>query len=138
VIYAYVDGSFSNEKCGWGVVISDGPYNLTTVKAELKGVLINDGGHRQVGGELTAAMAAITWAINHGVHELEIVYDYDGIRKWVTGEWHAKKPMTKMYKVWMRNRVEEHNILIYWRHVHGHTGNPGNERADQLAKEATQ
>jgi ribonuclease HI len=136
VKYAYVDGSFSNEKCGWGVCITDAPYPAR-VLFERNGVLKDDGGHRQIGGELKAAMVALTWAINNGVDEIEIVYDYDGIRKWVTGEWHAKKEMTKRYQRWMRNQLEIHGVLVYWRHVKGHTGNPGNERADQLAKEAT-
>jgi len=86
---------------------------------------------------LKAAMVALTWVINHRVVETEIVYDYEGIRKWVTGEWHAHKDMTKMYQIWMRNKIEQFGILVYWRHVRGHSGDPGNERADQLAKEAT-
>ena len=135
--FAYVDGSFSNEKCGWGVVICDGPYTRASVLYEANGVLVDDNGHRQIGGELKAAMVALWWAIQHGVHEMEIVYDYDGIRKWVTGEWHAKKPMTKTYQRWMRNQIETNGILVYWKHVKGHSGDPGNERADQLAKDAT-
>jgi ribonuclease HI len=134
---AYVDGSFSNGRCGWGVVICDGPYSCTNAIFEDKGVLEDDHGHRQIGGELKAAMVALWWAIQNDVHEIEIVYDYVGIQRWVTGEWHANKPMTKMYQRWMRNKIEEFSILVYWRHVRGHTGDPGNERADQLAKEAT-
>ena len=102
---------------------------------ERSGVLKDHFGHAQIGGELKAAMVALAWTINHSYTELEMVYDYEGIRKWVTGEYKANKEMTKTYQLWMRNQIEAHQILIYWTHVRGHTGHPGNERADQLAGE---
>ena len=137
MIHASVDGSFRNAKCGWGVVISDGPYHHTRVLYEGNGVLEDDQGHAQVGGELKAAMVAVAWAINHDYKELVINYDYTGIRLWVTGEWRAKKQMTIDYRQWMRNQIEAHGLLIYWSKVKGHSGVPGNMRADQLAQEMT-
>ena len=136
MIHAYVDGSFSNDKCGYGVVICDGPYSLGSILYSTNGVVEGET-HRQIGGELKAAMVVIWWMIRNQINEATVVYDYDGIRKWVTGEWHAKKPLTRTYQIWMRNKIEEFKLLIYWQHVRGHTGHPGNEKADQLAKEAT-
>ena len=134
MIHAYVDGSFYQDRCGWGCCITSAPYP-NGVLWEGKGLLKEHGGHAQIGGELKSAMVALAWTINHDHHELEIIYDYAGIRNWVTGEWRAKKEMTKVYRRWMLNQIETHQILIYWTWVPGHTGNPGNERADQLARE---
>ncbi len=136
MIHAYVDGSFMNNKCGYGVVICDGPYSPDSVMYTANG-LVKGETHRQIGGELKAAMVVIWWMSHSGDTESMIVYDYDGIRKWVTGEWHAKKPLTKTYRTWMRNKIEEFRLLIRWHKVPGHSGVPGNEMADQLAKEAT-
>ena len=36
-------------------------------------------------------MAAIQKAIELGVEELKIYYDYEGIEKWASGEWKANK-----------------------------------------------
>lgn len=83
-------------------------------------------------------MMALFYAIKNDIKSLEVCYDYDGIRKWVTGEWNAKKRITRLYRDWMRNKIETFHILVQWTHITGHTGNPGNEAADSLAKEATQ
>ena len=128
MIHAYVDGSFMNNKCGYGVVICDGPYSPGNTIYTANGV-VNGETHRQIGGELMCKC---------GHTESMIIYDYEGIRKWVTGEWHAKKPLTRTYQRWMRNKIEEFRLLIRWSWTPGHSGNPGNEKADQLAKEATQ
>ena len=35
---------------------------------------------------------------------LELFYDYEGIEKWVTGEWRAKNPLTQTYRDFMREQ----------------------------------
>lgn len=137
MIHCYCDGSYMNDKCGFGLVITSGQFKPSRILFKTNGIVEGDTS-RQVGGELKAAMVAIWWLIKNHVNEAVVVYDYDGIRKWVTGEWGANKPLTQMYQTWMRNKIEEFKLKIRWKHVRGHTGNPGNEYADQLAKEATQ
>ena len=134
MIKAYVDGSFYQGKCGWGCVITSVPYPAG-VLVERKGRLKDPQGHAQVGGELKATMTGLAWAINNDFHEMEIIYDFKGIRNWVTGEWQTNNLMARTYQAWMRNQIEEHTMLVYWTHVFSHTGNEGNERADQLARE---
>ena len=65
-------------------------------------------------------------------------YVKDGISNWILNwkknGWKtaAKKPV-KNKELWeqLDNLVEKHSV--YWEWVKGHSGNPGNERADQLA-----
>ena len=79
-------------------------------------------------------MAAIQQAIELGVKELKIYYDYEGIEKWASGEWKANKALTKFYSGYIA--AAKNVITIEFEHVKAHTGIDGNEEADRLAKEA--
>ncbi len=66
------------------------------------------------------------------------VYVKDGITKWIHG-WKArgwttadKKPV-KNIELWQRLDALNAAHAVTWRWVKGHSGDPGNERADQLA-----
>lgn len=63
---------------------------------------------------------------------IEIHYDYNGIERWVTGEWKAKKEETEIYRDKMRSFFEM--IDIGFVHVKGHSGDKYNDKADGLAK----
>jgi ribonuclease HI len=65
-------------------------------------------------------------------------YVKDGITGWIHG-WKArgwktadKKPV-KNVELWQRLDSLNASHQVEWRWVRGHTGDPGNERADQLA-----
>lgn len=129
--YAYVDGSYNiqNGQYGYGIL-----FLLGNEKIEFY-----DGGSnpeyvsmRNVAGELHGAMQAVTYAILREMEKITIYYDYAGIEKWATGEWKANKPATKEYARLMREAMGL--IQIEFVKVAAHTGIPGNERADQLAK----
>ena len=38
---------------------------------------------------------AINWSIACSKKKITVFYDYEGIEKWATGEWRAKKNLTK-------------------------------------------
>lgn len=95
-----------------------------------------------VGGELLAAITAVKMvsfmAENLKDENLvaDIIYDYEGIGKWVTGEWKAKKAMTIAYRDYVRKILNRHNNLkINFIWVKGHNGTSGNEMADRIAYE---
>lgn len=127
---AYVDGSFKNGIYGYGCVITrpDG------VRRGLRGHDNNKtlAEMRNVAGEILGAMAAIKYAIDNQFPSLTIYYDYIGIEKWAKDEWKANKPATMAYKDFIR----ECPIPLKFIKVKGHSGNKGNELADQLAKKA--
>lgn len=62
------------------------------------------------------------------------MYDYLGIEKWSTGEWKAKKDLTKDYAAFMQKYMKI--INIEFEKVKAHTGVEFNEEADRLAKMA--
>lgn len=65
-------------------------------------------------------------------------YVLKGITEWITG-WKAKgwktasKAPVKNVDLWQQLDEARNIHEIEWRWVRGHTGHPGNERADQLA-----
>ena len=67
------------------------------------------------------------------------MYLRDGITKWIHGwkrrDWKTadKKPV-KNVDLWQRLDALTQKHTIEWRWVKGHAGDPGNERADELAR----
>ena len=98
---------------------------------------------RNVGGEILAAEFAISLitrlfdAEQVPVHyDVNLYFDYEGVGKWLSGEWRAKKFLTQKYKEYVTGLLAPRDISLYPHHVRGHAGNGGNERADKLACEA--
>lgn len=88
--------------------------------------------HRNVTGEMLGAMYAVRTAIFNGYQEIEICYDYEGIERWVTGEWKGKTELTRKYADAMRRW--EKQIQVKFVKVPAHSHVKYNELADQTAK----
>lgn len=88
---------------------------------------------RNVSGEMLGAMYAVRWAIKNGFSRIELRYDYEGIEKWVTGEWKSKTELTQKYAAAMRRWME--SIQMGFTKVAAHTNVYYNELADRLAKD---
>lgn len=129
----YVDGSYNSAtgEFSYGMVVlqrdSEERYNCKFSDEDLA-VMHN------VAGEIKGAEAAMQYAIDHKLAEIEIYHDYDGIAKWCVGEWKTNKDGTKRYKEFF-DRASQH-VRIKFVKVTGHSGDQYNDIADQLAKEA--
>ena len=128
---AYVDGSYNiqTQKCGYGCVFYAGETKFVFMGA-------NTVGHQlcNIAGELDGAKAAVTQALQLGVKELTIYYDYAGIESWAMHKMRFSSPYVAEYIDFMDKASETLSIMFV--KVKGHSGNPGNEEADKLAKNA--
>lgn len=131
--FAYVDGSFNTqtEVYGYGVVLfSNNEKHSFSGSGNDKDMATM----RNVAGEIEGSMRAIQEAINLGVPEITIYYDYQGIEKWATGEWARNKKGTIAYYNFIQNALKQ--IKINFKKVKAHSGVELNEIVDRLAKEA--
>lgn len=133
-IIAYVDGSYDDrlKKYSFGCVILT--PSGETIKEHGNGDNPESLAIRNVAGEMLGTMYAVKWAITNGYSEIEIRYDYEGIAKWITGEWKAKNELTKKYVVAMNEWKKSIQISFY--KVVAHSNNKYNDMADALAKSA--
>lgn len=131
--YAYVDGSFSNDKLefSYGAVIFKDGEVLEFSEKFSDPELIS---MRNVAGEIKGAEFVMRYCIENGIPEIDIYYDYMGIEKWCTGEWQANKPGTISYRDYY-NSIKN-KLAVNFIKVKGHSGDKYNDLADLLAKKA--
>ena len=127
--YAYVDGSYNPKTKVYG-------YGGFLVVNDEKFIIQGNGNNpemaamRNVAGEILGAKTVVTKAVQMGLKELVLYYDYAGIEQWATGGWKCNKAGTMMYHSFMQQM--EDKIKINFVKIKGHTGIEGNEEADVL------
>ena len=133
VIVAYVDGSYDikTHQYGSGVVIL---WKGQKQEISFKGDTPALADMRNVAGEIVGAQKAMEFAVENKAKKLILYYDYEGIEKWCTGAWKAKKEGTQMYAAAYAKLEKE--LEIEFVKVMAHTGDKYNEEADILAKKA--
>jgi len=137
MIYIYTDGACKGNPGpgGWGALLQ---YNEH--KKEINGFSLDTTNNIM---ELTAVIEALS--IIKSKSEITIITDSnyvkDGITKWIDNwkkkGWRtANKKPVKNKHLWEKLDNLTNNHTITWKWVRGHTGNPGNEKADELANQA--
>ena len=135
-IHVYTDGACLKNPDGpggWGVCI----FYPNGAMYELGGYEARTTNNRM---ELQGALAALQ-AIAPGTSAIvycDSQYVVDGLTKWLPG-WKRKGWVTasrapvKNRDLWMLLDAENPG-RVTWRHVRGHSGDPGNTRADEIAR----
>lgn len=122
---------------GWGVLMIYGPHRrewcggeelTTNNRMELIAVI--------------EALKKIKRPVPIRIH-LDSKYVHDGIAQWIAG-WKKKgwrtaagKPVKNM-ELWQELDALVHQHQIEWCWVKGHAGDPGNEKADELANQGVE
>ncbi len=135
-VVIYTDGACKGNPGpgGWGAWLKSG-----ATEKELFGGELNTTNNRM---ELTAVIEGLA-ALKRPckvILYLDSQYVRMGITEWIRG-WKAKgwrtstKQPVKNVELWQKldKLVAEGGHIIEWRWVKGHSGDPGNERADMLA-----
>ena len=134
----YTDGACKGNPGpgGWGALLKSAGAHK-----ELCGGELGTTNNRMEMLAVIEALAALKRPCQVTLH-VDSQYVLKGVNEWLPG-WKAKgwktasKEPVKNVDLWQRldalvNSAGHH---IEWRWVRGHTGNPGNERADQLANQ---
>jgi len=131
--FAFVDGSFNiaTHTYGYGGFIE---YDDKREYIQGSGNDSDMASMRNVAGEVLGSMAAIKKAIQLGLSEIDIYYDYMGIEMWAMGLWKRNKKGTIAYYEYVNSVKDKINIRFV--KVKGHSGVEGNELADKLAKQS--
>ncbi|WP_395668526.1 ribonuclease HI [Rhodoferax sp.] len=136
-VVIYTDGACKGNPGpgGWGVVLRapDGS------EKELFGGELNTTNNRMEMTAVIEALAALRYPCAVTLH-LDSQYVLKGVTEWLEG-WKAKgwrtasKQPVKNVDLWqaLDTLVSTSGHRIDWRWVRGHSGDPGNERADALA-----
>lgn len=140
-VQIYTDGACKGNPGpgGWGAWLKSG-----ATEKELFGGELNTTNNRM---ELTAVIEGLA-ALKRPckiILYLDSQYVRQGITEWIKG-WKAKgwitstKQPVKNAELWRRldELVSTGGHQIEWRWVKGHSGDPGNERADMLANKGVQ
>lgn len=136
IVEIYTDGACSGNPGpgGWGALLLYGDN-----EKEITGGEFETTNNRM---ELTAAIEALKLLKRRCKVELhtDSTYVRDGITKWIHG-WKAKgwktaaKKPVKNEELWRQLDEAAAKHDIEWKWVKGHAGDPGNERADELANQ---
>lgn len=133
-IVAYVDGSFNYKEHigGYGLVlVKNSDVILKDLGTLRHPDLIKSG---QIAGELLGALRAVELALANGYTHINIVYDYEGIRRFARSDWTANTFSTIDYQRTMKRYLQKVDVSFI--KVKSHSGNAYNDLADQLAKRA--
>ena len=143
VLEIYTDGSGGKTgkgSAGWGFVVMDGGEE----RAVGWGAVSLDKGDKRWDGaevgtnntaEITAVIRALAWAEGHAaLTQVCIRYDSEYACRMTLGEWRPKVNLKLIATAKARlESVRRRGVKVWWKHVKGHSGDKGNDRADELA-----
>jgi len=136
---------------GYVVAFTDGSYDEATNRYSYGICIFDDEGNeinlcnvvnyspfassRNIAGEIYGVLTALDWAVSNGYEKIRIYHDLESISKWATGEFDANSDIARYYVKQLNYKYKD-CISYEFIKVEGHSNNPYNEKADQLASSA--
>ena len=126
----YVDGAYRDGVSAFGIYLET--HNKTysysgsvecTEYSNLRNIL----------GEMLGIIVGVN-IVDTNFKVVNIYYDYEGLYKWLTGEFKVKGEMQSKYVRTVLPIVTNSKTLYNFKWVKGHSGIKGNQTADRLAK----
>ena len=140
-LFAYTDGACSGNPGpgGWGVLLLAREAGQVVKERTLNGGEAHTTNNRM---ELLAAISALEALTRDSAVTIvtDSAYVKNGITEWIHGwkrnGWRTadKKPV-KNVELWQELDAQVARHQVRWEWVKGHAGDPGNERADELANQ---
>ncbi|ETS93801.1 viroplasmin family protein [Veillonella sp. AS16] len=130
-LVAYIDGSYNKQ----ANIVGAGGIIFLNGQKETFSFSSADERHTafwNVAGELLAAMHVMQYAVDHGIEECSLYYDYMGIEMWATKKWKRNNSLTQQYAEFYDS--VKGAVNVHFHKVAAHTGDTYNEMADILAK----
>ena len=131
-VVAYIDGSYNkgtNTVGAGGVIFLNGNREIFSFPSTDERYT----SFWNVAGELLAAMYVMKYAVDRGVPECSLYYDYMGIEMWATKGWKRNNALTQQYAAFYDSIKDR--VRVHFHKVAAHTGDTYNEMADALAKQ---
>ncbi len=134
-LVAFVDGSFDKDlnRYSYGAVLICPDGSEESICGHGSNKVYLDANN--IIGEVFGVINALDWAISNGYEKIKIYHDYEGLSKWILGEWKAKTSTSKMYVNLYKAKFQDF-VSVEFVKVPGHSNVSYNETADQLAKSA--
>lgn len=134
-LVAFTDGSFDKElkRYSYGVqlVLPDGKESSICGYGSNQEYIDSN----NIIGEVFGVINALDWAISNEFEKIKIYHDYEGLAKWISGDWRANSTVSKMYTALYESKFKDF-LAVEFEKVPGHSNVIYNEKADQLAKSA--
>lgn len=134
-LVAFTDGSYDKDlkRYSYGVklITPDGSeYDICGYGSNQEYIESNN-----IIGEVFGVINALDWAISNEYEKIKIYHDYEGLAKWVLGEWSINSKVAKMYTSVYESKFKDF-LKVEFQKVPGHSNVIYNEEADRLAKSA--
>lgn len=127
----YIDGSYENSKgrISFGIVlVANGQESIFMGRTT--------GGMGNISGELGAMVLSLHLLKKLGIKTANIIYDYEGVYKWLSGDFKCRNDEVKEYVNFCKQFIEDNEMKLYFYKCKSHSGNIMNNKADKAAKRA--
>lgn len=125
----YVDGSHHDGKISFGVVLVMNGQE-TVFAGRTTGSMGN------ISGELGALVFSLHLLKKMEIKTANIVYDYEGVYKWLSGDFKCRSEEAKTYSSFSKKFIDDNDMKLYFYKCKAHSGNKLNNSADKAAKQA--